>query len=123
MRGIVLLLIAGGLIAQPVAIAHPNLRPQQPTAARVQSRPPPGNRYQPAAQKPQPFPQSPSMSQSDLAPQEHRPDISPGDAAHRAQEANGGGRVLAVDPMQQGYRVKLLKDGEVRAVQIPPNQH
>jgi len=35
-------------------------------------------------------------------------------AARRAQERNGGGRVLSVDPEGDGYRVKVLKDGEVR---------
>lgn len=35
-------------------------------------------------------------------------------AARRAQERNGGGRVLSVDPESDGYRVKVLKDGEVR---------
>jgi len=36
------------------------------------------------------------------------------DAARRAQQQNGGGRVLSVDPEGGGYRVKVLKDGEVR---------
>ena len=36
------------------------------------------------------------------------------DAARRAQQRNGGGRVLSVDPDGSGYRVKVLKDGEVR---------
>ena len=36
------------------------------------------------------------------------------DAARRAQQQNGGGRVLSVDPEGDGYRVKVLKDGEVR---------
>lgn len=35
-------------------------------------------------------------------------------AARRAQQRNGGGRVLSVDPEGRGYRVKVLKDGEVR---------
>lgn len=35
-------------------------------------------------------------------------------AARQAQQRNGGGRVLAVDPDGAGYRVKVLKDGEVR---------
>lgn len=41
-------------------------------------------------------------------------DDRPGRAARVAQERNGGGRVLAVDPEGSGYRVKVLKDGEVR---------
>ena len=36
------------------------------------------------------------------------------DAARIAQQRNGGGRVLAVEPEGSGYRVKVLKDGEVR---------
>ena len=35
-------------------------------------------------------------------------------AARQAQAANGGGRVLSVEPEGTGYRVKVLKDGEVR---------
>ena len=44
---------------------------------------------------------------------EHRGDRSAA-AARRAQERNGGGRVLSVEPENAGYRVKVLKDGEVR---------
>ena len=36
------------------------------------------------------------------------------EAAQRAQQRNGGGRVLSVEPENAGYRVKVLKDGEVR---------
>ena len=43
----------------------------------------------------------------------------PSDAARRAQELNGGGRVLGVTPSDQGYRVKLLKQGEVRVLTVP----
>jgi hypothetical protein len=48
---------------------------------------------------------------------EPRPDnrgMSPDEAAQRAQRQNGGGRVLSVEPAGNGYRVKLLRDGEVR---------
>ena len=48
------------------------------------------------------------------------PMMSNGQAAQRAQQINGGGRVLAVDPAQNGYRVRVLKDGEVRSVYVPP---
>jgi len=41
-------------------------------------------------------------------------------AARRAQQRNGGGRVLSVDPEGAGYRVKVLKDGEVRIYQVIP---
>jgi hypothetical protein len=40
------------------------------------------------------------------------------DAARRAQMRNGGGRVLSVEPMGAGYRVKVLKDGVVRVYVI-----
>lgn len=52
--------------------------------------------------------------------QERRPDERElradrsAEAARRAQQRNGGGRVLSVDPEGNGYRVKVLKDGEVR---------
>jgi hypothetical protein len=36
------------------------------------------------------------------------------EAGRRAQMRNGGGRVLSVEPMGGGYRVKVLKDGVVR---------
>ncbi|GAC1627887.1 MAG: hypothetical protein NVS9B10_17260 [Nevskia sp.] len=45
-----------------------------------------------------------------------RRDLSPGEAAQRAQQINGGGRVLSVEQAGDGYRVKLLRDGEVRVV-------
>ncbi|HEY0916725.1 MAG TPA: hypothetical protein VGE22_17760 [Solimonas sp.] len=43
------------------------------------------------------------------------------DAADRAQRKHGG-RVLAIDQDGfGGYRVKLLKDGEVRTVHVSPD--
>lgn len=45
--------------------------------------------------------------------------FSPQDAARRAQIAHGG-KVLAVKADGPGYRVKLLKNGEVRTVYIGP---
>lgn len=47
------------------------------------------------------------------------PRLTPGEAARRAQAINGGGRVLAVVPTAGGYRVKLIKRGEVRVVFVP----
>lgn len=54
--------------------------------------------------------------ESTLAPQSSQRDdrLSPHEAARRAQKQNGGGRVLGVDAVPNGYRVKLVKDGEVR---------
>lgn len=43
----------------------------------------------------------------------------PKDAARQAQQINGGGRVLSVDEARGGWRVKLLKDGNVRIVFVP----
>jgi len=40
------------------------------------------------------------------------------DAGRRAQMRNGGGQVLSVEPEGPGYRVKVLKDGEVRVHHI-----
>lgn len=40
------------------------------------------------------------------------------DAARRAQQRNGGGRVLSVEPEGAGHRVKVLKDGEVRILHV-----
>eukprot|EP00611_Tribonema_gayanum_P022519 TRINITY_DN4528_c0_g1_i2.p1 TRINITY_DN4528_c0_g1~~TRINITY_DN4528_c0_g1_i2.p1 ORF type:complete len:100 (+),score=25.46 TRINITY_DN4528_c0_g1_i2:333-632(+) len=47
-----------------------------------------------------------------------RDGMSPNEAAKRAQRENGGGRVLSVEPSGDGYRVKLLRDGEVRIVHV-----
>lgn len=45
--------------------------------------------------------------------------MTPGQAAKEAQRQYGGGKVLSVDPSGDGYRVKLLRDGDVRVVFIP----
>lgn len=57
--------------------------------------------------------QRPDALRDDRPHRDDRGDRS-GDAARRAQQQNGGGRVLSVDPEGGGYRVKVLKDGEVR---------
>lgn len=44
--------------------------------------------------------------------------LSANEAARRAQAENGGGRVLSVEPSGDGFRVKLLRDGEVRVVYV-----
>ena len=43
------------------------------------------------------------------------------EAARRAQAQNGGGRVLSVEQEGAGYRVKVLKDGEVRVHHVDAN--
>lgn len=45
--------------------------------------------------------------------------MSPSEAARQVQRRHGG-RVLAVQPDGSGYRVKVLKDGEVRIYQVNP---
>lgn len=47
------------------------------------------------------------------------PSLSSDDAAREIQRRHGG-RVLSVQPDGQGYRVKVLKNGEVRIYQINP---
>lgn len=42
------------------------------------------------------------------------------DKAAREIQRRHGGRVLAVQPDGAGYRVKMLKDGEVRIYQVNP---
>ena len=54
-----------------------------------------------------------------LAPSFNNRQLSPSDAARIAQQQNGGGRVLAVERGDAGYRVKLLKNGDVRIVYVP----
>lgn len=44
--------------------------------------------------------------------------MSPADAAREAQHRYGGGKVLSVEPDGDGYRVKLVRDGDVRVVFI-----
>lgn len=46
---------------------------------------------------------------------------TPGEAARRAQHLNGGGRVLSVSRGKDGYRVKLIKKGEIRIISVPGN--
>lgn len=45
--------------------------------------------------------------------------LSAGQAARQAQARNGGGKVISVDPTDDGYRVKLLRRGDVRVLHIP----
>lgn len=47
----------------------------------------------------------------------HQP--TPGEAARRAQDLNGGGRVLSVERRPNGYRVKLIKRGDISIVFVP----
>lgn len=47
--------------------------------------------------------------------------FTPADAARQVQSLYGG-RVLAVQPDSDGYRVKVLKDGEVRIYSVSPQE-
>ncbi|HEY1078016.1 MAG TPA: hypothetical protein VGE51_15090 [Fontimonas sp.] len=47
--------------------------------------------------------------------------LTPADAARRVQSLYGG-RVLAVQQDDDGYRVKILKDGEVRIYSVSPQE-
>src|SRR5258708_944791 len=58
----------------------------------------------------------------DAPKHEHRQPQSPAAiAARRAQDMNGGGRVLSAqrDGDDHGYNVKVLKKGEVRVIYVP----
>lgn len=44
--------------------------------------------------------------------------MTPAQAAREAQRRYGGGKVLSVDESGDGYKVKLLRDGDVRVVFI-----
>lgn len=62
-----------------------------------------------------------NVQPSEMSRPGFRPEISPREAARIAQARNGGGRVLAVRlmPERRSYRVKLIKDGEVRVLNVP----
>lgn len=80
---------SAGLLAQPA-----DARPRERAAAQQEQRE--------------------ERQEQRIERREERPRGNPSAAARRAQERNGGGRVLSVDPEGDGYRVKVLKDGEVR---------
>ena len=64
------------------------------------------------------LPRSPDTGNA--APAEaKRPVITPRQAASLARQHNGGGRVLAVKLRGEVYKVKLLRDGEVKIVTVP----
>ncbi|MDD3762558.1 MAG: PepSY domain-containing protein [Nevskiales bacterium] len=57
------------------------------------------------------------LRQPDL--QTLNPRLTPSQAARQVQQEYGG-RILAVQPAGAGYRVKVLKDGEVRTYIVDP---
>jgi hypothetical protein len=86
------------------ALGAAQARPREHWAAAPQASPPEPHAA-PQGPPPQPY----------AAPR--HPGMSAENAALQAQRRYGG-RVLAVRPEGQGYRVKLLKDGEVRSVYV-----
>ena len=100
-------LLLGGLLLQP-ALAGPFWGRQQVDSRRdfIRRPPPPVYRMPPP---PGPIGYGPGP----------RRFLSPAEAAQRAQQMNGGGRVLAIDSADAGYRVRVLKDGEVRSLVVP----
>lgn len=111
----ILLLLAG--LALPPAQAggwkqEPRREPPRPQMrASEPQRAPPQQMYAP------PRPQAEPMRPQQFAPPGGG--MSRDEAIRRAQQMNGGGRVLAADPAENGYRVRVLKDGEVRSVYVP----
>ena len=100
------LLLLAGLALQPVLAGgwqHREERREPPRPPQQQMRPPEPPRQQMFA--PPQRPQGPGVSRDE--------------AMRRAQQMNGGGRILAADPAESGYRVRVLKDGEVRSVYVP----
>lgn len=124
----IVLLLSAGLTIQPVWADH-RRDDQRQMQQRDERRDAP--RFMPQQQRqfqrdPREYQQQyPRPPQNNFAPRmepqymQPRNDFSPGDAARRAQQMNGGGRILSVDPNGPGYRVKVLKEGEVRVIAVP----
>ncbi|MFI4979781.1 MAG: hypothetical protein ACHQIO_05485 [Nevskiales bacterium] len=110
---LVTLLLLTGLALQPVLAGG--------WGRNEQRREPPRPQQQQQRMQPQYRPPEPPRQQMFAPPQQRPqgPGVSRGEAMRRAQQMNGGGRVLAADPAESGYRVRVLKDGEVRSVYIP----
>ncbi|HWY26153.1 MAG TPA: hypothetical protein VNX47_14605 [Nevskia sp.] len=106
------------LALQPALAGGWSHREERREPPRQQQRPPEPPRQQRPPEPPRQMymPRQEPMRPQNWAPQNR---MSTGQAAQRAQQMNGGGRVLAVDPSESGYRVRVLKDGEVRSVYVP----
>ena len=104
------LLLLTGLALQPVMAGG--------WGHHEQRREPPRPQQQQQRMQQQYRPPEPPRQQMFAPPQQRPqgPGVSRGEAMRRAQQMNGGGRVLAADPAESGYRVRVLKDGEVRSV-------
>ncbi|MDE2149161.1 MAG: hypothetical protein KGJ55_04870 [Gammaproteobacteria bacterium] len=103
-------------LPQPSVPGQPGPRLSIPPAPEAGGQPPRGGFY---GLQPGPPPSRQPTAQAAPRPQPQRPSINPGEAARRAQAINGGGRVLTVTRSGDGYRVKLIKRGEVRVVFVP----
>ena len=64
-------------------------------------------------------PEKPIVRHEREAAEKSHGHLTPGEAARHAQRINGGGRVLSVSRGHEGYRVKLIKNGEVRVIFVP----
>lgn len=93
-----IVMLAICLLAQPMAFAQPGLVDPAASAAGALGR----------------------ELQTDLVPSARTaPRLSSDEAAREIQRRHGG-RILSVQPDGLGYRVKVLKNGEVRIYQINP---
>lgn len=123
------LLLLAGLAFQPALCGwrgggprqepRPQMRAPAPQYAQ---RPPQYAQRPPQYAQPQRAP-APMYEQQRPGPQmggpafaPPRPPMSRGDAIRQAQ--SGGGRVLGADPVENGYRVRVLRNGEVSTVYV-----
>jgi len=120
------LVLAGGLMLQPALASGswqrgggrpPQRQAMRPPPRMEQSQPQQIQREQQFQRAPEPRAVEPQPLREPVRPPVNQ--YSPNDAARRAQQMNGGGRVLSVDPNGPGYRVKVLKEGEVRVITVP----
>jgi len=115
------LFLMAGLLLEPAFAFGPFPRGGGGRPPREAMRPPPRAepRPAPAFQRPPEPQERPVEAPCFQEPARPATAVSPNDAARRAQQVTGGGRVLSVDPNGPGYRVKVLKEGEVRIINVP----
>lgn len=119
-----ILLLLAGLAFQP-ALSGWRGGPPPPQMRAPAPRPAPPQYAQPRYAEPQ---RRPAYAQQPPPPQMAAPAFQPprpagpamsrSDAIRQAQERTGGGRVLGADPAENGYRVRVLKNGEVSTVYV-----
>ena len=103
-RPLLTVLVLGGVLLSSSALALPLIGNRLPGG-----KPPAGDGFVPRG----------SVQVPADEPDDQAHSLSASDAARQAQSINGGGRVLSVDEARGGWRVKLLKDGNVRFVFVP----